>query len=600
MNWILVRHHPALRSVSAKWLLVVLLSTTVWLGGITNRLLTDDLHHTWLWLAALWTAPAFYVVFGPHQHRCRDFALTLPIPAVRIWRTHALVVLITSGIVVAMCLGIGSLSLREIAARAPHATETIVTLHGQLDQLWLQLPAWWLAVTALVLADRPSLVQIPPTRGWVLRQLGLASGSVAGLAVLGRLGPASAAVPLGLAVAGFVLAGRRQPRVLSLAPREPLAAGRAAGATRPAARPQRWRRRPLWLVVLLATGKHPVLQLVLLLFLVLLGLALSDFLPAYASADHLGVLMIPITAYSLFAVASAPLRRLALFEYLPVARGRLLGILLVPQLVLIAAGYVGGEFLAAGRRPAYEPLSFCAEPDAYGVRVLPRYLAVTLGEIPVQVAPDGETIAPPPIGRLSGSFGPTIYKPYHTPLGASLDVCAWQLERASERIFDRAIPAAEFKERYLALSPEHVVIWRDGGDFLTADHPDLRLRGFPGLPPLQALLVGGLFLAVYGWYLTFFRPGVGEGWQKAAFVIGLAVLMALHLLPFVLAIAGVADPEMPIIVGFALSDWLVRVTPGGPWGLWIMVLAALAVGYRLVLGRFRRAEWPPVREDDAA
>jgi hypothetical protein len=313
----------------------------------------------------------------------------------------------------------------------------------------------------------------------------------------------------------------------------------------------------------------------------------------------MGILMIPITAYTIFAVAGMPMRRLGLYDYLPISRARLLSYLLVPVVVLIVAGYLGGGVLRAMTPPNEEPLIFRNDPDRYGVCLWPNYFAVAWGEVPPQASPGGETARPPACCRVFGRSGPTVYKPYHTPVGASLDYCAWQLERASGQVFGRAIPAAEFAERYLVASPDGIVRVREEGMALMRDHPDLQPRRFPGVPPLQALAVGVLFLVTFGCFLTAFRPHRSEGWQKAGYALGLVVLMALHLLPFVLAIAGRLKPDYLAIAVMALSDRLIRILPGGAWGLWALVILVLAVGYRIVLSLFRRAEWPAVREDDA-
>jgi hypothetical protein len=228
----------------------------------------------------------------------------------------------------------------------------------------------------------------------------------------------------------------------------------------------------------------------------------------------------------------------------------------------------------------------------------PRYFVVTWGEVPTNVAPDGTTSTPPDDWRPLGSRGPILYKPFHVFPGASLDFCAWQLERASEHIYDRRIAAAEFKDRFLMVSEDGFVGWRDDAPSLREAHPELRPRRFPGLAPVQFLLVGVLFQAAFWIYLGRFRPGGGETMRKSTFVALLVVLLGLYLAPFIVHIGGAGDPVGLNVLVLATSNVLVAAVPGGAVGLWLVTIAVLAVGHDLVLRRFRRAEWPPVREDD--
>ena len=598
MTWILIRHHALMRVTYLKWLVLILATSTLWLGIMGYRLGGELLTIPWLQIAWIWIAPALYVVFGPHTERAREFALTLPLTTRTIWNAHVAALLLTSGLMVGLTLAVVQLSLHGLYALLGPLLRPADSPAGPLLNFWMHGLAWWLLLAAMVLGDQPGVARIPRDRRWLGRQLIKLALAFAGLLGLGLLGPAAAVVPV--VGAGILLARayRNLPPAWSFAPREPQPRQRPGRVGALTSTIPWWRRRPTWLVIVQTTSKHPVLLLVAAAALLFLGFVQSSWTATTDGGEHLGVFMIPMVSYCLMALAGAPLLKLGVFDHLPLSRDQLLSYLIAPQLVLLLAGLVGGEILAPSSEVKGDWLTWSNEADTYGLRMMPRFFVVAWGEPPENVGPDGAVSTPPSDWRPLGTRGPVLYKPFHTPPGSSLEFCAWQLERASEHIYGQTVAAAEFRDRYLTENPDGVVSWRANAPTLREDHPELTPRRLPGLLPLQVLLGLALFQIAFRLHLGTFRPRVRDKVRVVSFVGLLAALMVIYLAPFLLSMAGLGDPSGLNILVLAVSDQLVAVTPGGVAGMWLVVITVLAAGHWLVLHGFRRAEWPPVREDD--
>ncbi len=595
---VLIRHHPLLRPVYVKWMLLVLATGSLWLGIVAMKLHRELFSMPWVPMTTLWLVPALFLALGPHNQRAREFALTLPLPARSVWRAHVSALLLTTGGMMALTLAFvtyGVLGLRSLIdpVERPDVDLTIPLLtlvsHGL---------AWWLLLAALVVIHRPAVAELPRDRAWYGRHLGLVAAAYVGMVGLGFLGPITALVPFAVAIVLLVLTGRRLPATMSIAPREPAAAA-TSGARMPlSAMAPWWRRRPVWMTVIQATSKHPALLLVAAIMLILLGVTFSGWTVFSDSGEHLGVFMIPMIAYCLFALTGTPLLKLAVFDHLPLSRSRLLACLIGPQLVFLAVGFLGGEIALIREIPAVEMVTWSNEDDIYGLRMAPRYFAVSWGDPPVNVGPDGMQSTPPNAWRPLGPLGPVLYKPFHVPADASLEFAAWQLARAVEHVYGASLPMDELRDRFLAEQSDGPIVWRNDAPTLREAYPDLRPQRFRGLLPLQVLLVGLLFQAAILVYLGRFRPGVTDRSRKVAFVALLVILMGFYLAPFFFSLAKAGDPAGLNFLILAVSNLLVTVVPGGPVAMWIVAIAVLAVGDHLVRQRFRRAEWPPVREDD--
>ncbi len=594
----LVRDHPLMRPIYFKWLILAIAVASMWTATITMQLRHGPLAHAWLMLTVVWLPPALYLLFGPQTRRARQFPLLLPIPSRSLWTAHLIAVGIVSGAMVVACIGFEALAIRLLAGQVGLAADDLVAL---LPRLWSHGLAWWLALVALSVSDRTGLLEIPRTGRWHLRQSLAGIVAYVALIVSGRHTLVVAGVVAAVAAIALVRAQHRVPAAMSLAPRRPLAAPAPRRNTFRGGALAPWRRTPLWLTILMASSKFPAMLLVAAPFLVITGIALASYSPGNMADGNLGVLYVAITAYCVFAVSATPLSRLSLFDHLPIPRQRLFVSLVMPAILLIGAGYAAGRVLAARQGPGdREPLTFRVDAEGYGLRMEPRYFSVAWGAPPSVTAPDGTVVTPPDDWRPLGPRGPVLYKPFHTPDGASLALCAWQLERASAHIFGRAIPAAEFTSRYLATDPlDRRVILRDGEMALLHDHPDLVPRRPDASPALVLLFVVGLFQLAFAAYLQCFRPNVTERTRKTVFFGILVGFLTLHLIPYALAIAGVVDTVETTAIIRAASALLEANLPGESIGMWVLVAALLAAGHNLVLHGFRRAEWPPVREDDA-
>ena len=598
---VLWREHPCWSVLSLKWIAMAISTAMVWFGVVTYMVATNAVDQGWTLLSLGWLFPAFYLVFGPLGERASAFALQLPITTARIWLVHVVVVVALTLILMVGCLGPVTWILNVMEGSGGSADGPASVLVADLPALWLHGGAWLLLIIALSVHHRPELALVPRDRTWVVRQVVV--GLVAGVGMFG-IGTRAGHLPAVIVTAGslvWLAAGwRRLPQTLVLWPlearrvdprsrQEPLAHGLPW-----------WRRQPLWLVVLMGSAKHPVMNLISVPFVLLMGLWNSTWVAGVLDIGNMSTGFLAITAYMLFILAASPLFRLDRFDWLPISRDRLLLILFVPMITMGLVGYGLGEYLAErGNRITGEPLSFSAEPETYGLRMTGAYFELAQGEPPVQISPAGTEIAPPSSWRVQPLDSVVLYKPFHTPLGASLDDCAWQLERASEHIFGEAIPAAVFKERYLTVDRNGMVVPRsEDGLTLMADFPHLKPRRFHGLPALQALIIIILTQVSFLILLWSYRPGTSAGLRKRTYGVLLAILIGLHIGQFFLDAFGWIDLEAISAAVYALSDLAVTATPLGAWGPWLVVLVILAAGHWLVQQQFRRAEFVPAREGD--
>jgi hypothetical protein len=584
-----------------KWMLMAFGLATMLTGTQSLILVKQPSFDLWWLLASIWLIAGAFQVWGPFNSRVSEFGLRLPISSRRLATVNLLATVILSGGMLLMCLLPQTLFIKHVIMPSRNAPESFALFGTLLPKLWTHGVAWWLLLVAVTVSDRPQLATVPRDRRWYLRQSAGFFVGAAGMILLGsRLGHVLAFVVALIAIAWIVWTMRSLPSTLTLAPIDLATPPPRREATGLADDLPPWRRPPLWFVVMRGCSKHGGIWVVSLPFAALFGLWLSNAVPALLPSSELALLFLAITAYMVFTFAATPLLRFSRFAHLPISNDQLLAILLVPQLMLLTAGYVAGELWAAPRgRVAAEPLIFVNDSERYGLRMNGRYFHLAVGRPPDQVAPDGTIISPPDDWRPRLLPGVVLYKPYHTPPGASLDVCAWQLERASEHVFGEVIPAAVFRDRYLTVDEDGVVVTRDEDGFqLMADYPHLRARWLSVLPALQALVAGVLFQISFISYLWFFRPGRSHNQRKYAFGGVLTALMALHLAPFLLDIFAGIDAESMAMAGYAACDLIERTWPGGAWSAWAVVAVVLGAGHLLIRRQFRRAEWPPVREGD--
>lgn len=601
MNRILWRAHPVRNAHTVKIVGLLFSAAVLWQSAVASLIMDGTTLDPWLLLASTWWLAAGFTVFGPFSQRVGEFALGLPIPARRHWTIHGLQVLAHGGGMLALCLIPSLLLAFAHGADTFDASVEPSTRFRLAMQLLAHGPAWWLLLVAVTLGDRPHLANVARDRRWVVRQLATLLAAGAGMMLIGaRTGPL-VALPVALAAVAILLSVRRGLPEALLADdarlRSPARRCQDDGSLDPL---PWWRRRPLWLVVLLTTTKHPTIFLLSAPVLLLMGAWNTGSAPVVVDDQHPGWLFLAITAYGIFSLSAASFMRLSRVGSWPISRDRLLASLMLPPLLLVCAGYLAGE-LAAGRHGPVsdDPLVIDTTGDEGSLSLPPFFLALAWDHAPSITAPDGTTFTPPAQRRPASWSRLVVYNPFHIPAGASPAVAAWQLERASAAVFDRAIPAAVFQSRYLTTDDAGgVAALGEARLPLLADHPHLRVRRFGGVTPLQVLLIGVMVQGALALYLLCFRPGRSDRLRKATFVGLLAALMLPYMGQFILDGFGVIDLRGLATVLFAGSELIIDTLPGGLLSLWAGVLVVLAAGSLVVRHLFRRAEFPPVREGD--
>ncbi|MEZ4386798.1 MAG: hypothetical protein R3D98_04350 [Candidatus Krumholzibacteriia bacterium] len=531
MNRALWRSHPSRSVFVFKWFAMTASTSMLWFGAVSFLMAAGQVGNPHVLLSCGWLFPAFFVAFGPFGDRASEFATLLPVSSRRLWTVHVVTVTVLSLLLLVACFAPLTWLIGMLAARTAERPEQSVLLAAQLPRFWSHGVAWLLTLVALTATQRPDLARVPRTRAWYGRQLTFVLGATAGMFGIGALTGVSAAALVALAsLAWLGLSWRRVPAALALWPQEAVAGTRRTAAA-PLADRLAWRRRlPLWAIIHLGAAKHEAMHLFSIPFVLLVGMWLSDWPAVVLEAGLVGVVFVPITAYMLFTMAATPLFRLSRFDWLPISRDRLLVILFLPLIVLLALGDLSGQWIAERQGPRTEALVFSGDPDTYGVRMPAEYFKLAWGEPPAVTTPSGRRIDPPDTWRPTLLPQVVLYKPYHTPLGTSLDDCAWQLERASRDIYGQAVPAAVFRDRYLTVDPAGVVVPRQtDGLTLQRDLPDLKPRRHPGLPAVQVMLVAFYTQLSYLILLLFYRPGRSEAARKRAYGSLLGVLMAIHI-----------------------------------------------------------------------
>lgn len=603
MIGVLWRHHPCLTPTSAKWFGMATGMAMLWTGMVTADIsrVREGAPTSWTMFSMVWLVVATYTAWGPFHERAREFALRSPVAGRRLWDIHAVTVLLAGLVMMLIAFGPSSWFVAWAASRKPELDAVFGPVVAQLPMIWLHGLVWLFWMVGVTVSDRPHVATIARDRRWFARQTTALVVAAAGVILAPpALGHGILVLPVVSATAMVVWARRRVPASLVLASHELRPAGRQFGAGATSTPLPIWRRPPLWSVVLTCTSKHPLVLLTSIPFLPMFGFWLSPASAAVFDDLDMTVLFLPMAAYMLFAFAAAPLLRIGTLDHLPISRDRLLAIMLVPQLVLYAGGFIGGTIWARDHgETTGEPLIFVNEEENYGLRTHAEFFRLAWDSVPAQTAPDGTVIQPPDDWRVPWLPSLILYKPYHTPPGVSLEVAAWQLSRASEQVFGTRIGADVFRDRHLTVDPDGRVITRDpDGLKLRENHPELRSRRFPAIAALQALIAGGLFQIGYGVYLGFFRPRWSSRARGRAFIGVMAGLMGLYMLQFGLAIAQWLDLDQSTALLYILADMGSRQLPGGVVTAWAITLAILASGHWLLQRRFRRAEWPVSGQDD--
>jgi hypothetical protein len=277
--------------------------------------------------------------------------------------------------------------------------------------------------------------------------------------------------------------------------------------------------------------------------MVLFGGVLSG---GFGLTESLRYVLGPITVYMLFALTAGPMMKLGHLDALPVARSRVLALLLLPGLLGLLLGYGLGQALGPRLSPPQDLPRLVEGADGPAVRTPPG-LAEIAWDGAVPTLADG---SPAPSAPLVRGLRPRMVWPYGVPEGAGRDFAEAQLERA-EAVGTRAAPAL----------------------------------------PALLLLPFAVNLLLLALFLRSFRAGISDRRRRVVFGVVLAALLLGHMLPFGFLGAGFVEERVWRDAG-ALA---LQAIPGGAAMRWGLALLLLVGSWALALRSFERAELLPSR-----
>jgi hypothetical protein len=572
---------------------VVLGTTTLFLGLLFWRAGTTEKPVSIAALTAIaWLAVGVYLLFGRVRTRADVLELALPIPARQLWRRHFSSVLLGGAL-------IAGLSGAVVAGfyRLLRAQYALPPLGGTLVfQFVLLLVGSLLAAVALLEGFETQVREVGFSWRVAGRTLAVVLAILGLLVWLGGRHPTLAIVPLLLGTALAIRAERRVPRVYSLI---------AAGVAAPSRAAQRADSRAL--------GRKEVGRLGALLgvwatleqspkfgrasswltYPLILGFGMITGGALDMVLDSLGLryFYIPLIPYMLLAFVAPRTGNLRRLDPLPLSRRTILGLLVLPSLVAVVAGYGLGDQLARRGRATAELVEYRVDLPYYWTRVPGRFMGLSpSGEVPQLSASNGEShqawsVAPVAAGDT------VVYSPFNTTAESSARFEAEMLSRAIARVYGAEIAAEELLERYFVVDGERVTGLRNGEFRLRRDYPDLEMvdRNGPFLPLIliAAICPGLLMLAILfrTQRLEFserLRQWVLWG-MLAAVLIGAVVSQV------VFAIAGLFEPdEAAAAIEIVICD--LGRSPIAVGAVWFAAVVLLALCYRIAEGQFRRVE----------
>jgi hypothetical protein len=302
-----------------------------------------------------------------------------------------------------------------------------------------------------------------------------------------------------------------------------------------------------------------------------------------------------LTIYLLISAVLPMLRNLHIFDPLPITRRRIFVVLSLYTVAIFSAGYGLGRLGVVHLQNNPEQIYFNLQQSTQAHAVLvpiEQFEIAWSGEAPPIIAPWGETHQPKEIPIQPGL--PTVmYKPYTTPPSASIDFVAWQIHRAMNAVYGRALSPDEIKTRYLEVDETGRV--RPQGEALTlrSDDPSLSPRTTLAVFPVLMLLICFPYLLLTGLVLRLMSNRYTLAQRKAIawYVMGAALVLMLGFVG--MAIAGLVDPwALWSSLKIGLRH-LQQGVPGGGIELWVVCAGLLWVAYRVAEKAFARHEAPP-------
>ncbi len=588
MNAVPLRWNPLLRDL-AKPMVSSLITANLVFGILgARRSISEFDAQPWIVLI-VWLTPALFVMWTGLRGRDLKWETALPLAPQALWRVH-----LSALAVAAFLVWLASTaSIWLMFGLVRWAGDT--WLHDPVEVLVACL-AGGVALAPLAAwfhGRRPEL-RVWNGPGWLDAVVAVVA-ALLGLAVVDR--PLWGITAIVLGTAGLVRGGLvRVPGAwtIPMGKGTEACSGEAFGGT--AARWSWSLDARLYWMILRAVPRGVLTGLSVLPMAAAFGFLMSGAMERILPGSELRLLFAPITAYLMLAGSAFPMAGIRALDALPVARTRVLTLVLAPVALLYLLGYGVGTVWNLSAVQEGEPILFVDEEERYGLLVPLRLFEVgPVGPPPVVEAPWGEShemLAIPVFGVDGNYHGdqPMLWKPYTTPRGASREFVAWQLARAVEAYYGKTLDHVELADRYFVVNPDGQVGVRGGELTFAADHPELRVRGVGPVLPAAVALLAPLWLLPLAAFLSVCRSRYSVRRRRIVIWSAMGVLMLMHILAFLSPAFGLMRPDR---IEVATLSWLQQTTltlPGGALMLWALALAILAAGLLLVRRGFRSLE----------
>lgn len=570
------------------WTLIAFFATQAVYGVAAAVGARTDLSWRILLLAVNWMMLTEYLQLAQIRQRASLFDLGLPLSTKRLWYTSLLGSYISALAVLGTLFSLLMLGYWIFSSLgAP-----IDISFRDAALLFVLMAAALLPATVWAHGRRPELATAP--RGWRhFVSIWILNVPLFGLMLLMRDAP-QMFVPVALVLGAVLLIQkeRRIPEVLSVAPREATEGPtiRTNATVRP--RPMGvWRRSLAIYEIAYRTAPRGItLIFIAVPLLVLLGWALSGAVAANGPDFELRFLFIAMSIYMGVTTTAPLLQNLKLLDPLPISRRRLFSLFCLPMLLSLGLGYVGGAVWMAGRTVPDPSLLYVEEEPYWGLRVPRSLWRLSLdGDVPPQVSPEGEAHPPMALSVVPG-LPSRLWKPYTTPVDASLSYVEWQTARALSDLYGAEVATSELAGRFYRTDAGGRVRRIEADpDFLSV-RPDLSPAQRGHHAPALFLLIG-----VPGFLcLAYFAPRVRAGTSKTRRTIylwiPLGVLLAVHIAQFMMPVFTGTGLWILESAHRCLVDRLLTAVPGGVWGAWLFSLLAVWASFEAALRSFGRTE----------
>ena len=561
------------------WTFAAGVNTSVLLGIVAYRSVREEVTLSTLALALVgWVGVATYLAFADVRTRCSHFEMSLPVRARDLWLRNIFTHLVGGLVVIGSTLGV-------IVAHFAFRSGLSVTPRDRLLMVALVLGV--VLATMLLQIPKPSLAKIPSGSGHIVWTVLVLAGTPLLLALTSSWGLPGLALLVVLVVIVAVRLYVSVPAAYSMLPKDSQPVDHDATTTRvPTGDPSRWLL-PMTIARCVSAGPK---ELLVIPIVFLVGVVLGGGLLAMGlgSERELRYLYLPMAIYMMFAVIGPRLASLHYLDALPIPRRSLIAMLVIPYLLLLAAGYGAGAYLAIETRAQLEYVNFEEGEEGFHVTAPLRvYKMSQSGTVPAAMSPWGESYQPDALRPLEW-ISTTVYSPYGSSPTNSARFVALQISRAAEEVYGLSISLETIEQRYLITREDGSVVPRGEGLTLRTDYPDIKAAAGPMFPVLMTL-VAAPWLLLVALLLRAYRPGVRE-WVRQTIVWGsLGVLMAFWVWTSMTTLFGVMEPWA---IRSVVEIVVIRVGQSsvGIFVAWMVALALLITTYRIAHRQFLRME----------